>query len=335
MMKRNDGFTLVELMVVILIGSIVTLAASTVLLMCLRMNKNSTEIAERQNTANIVLSALGELAAEKCADVEITDSANWRVMGDNDGDGINEALFSRSGKDILVGSASMMTVSSADVTLHKQLLTLDIKTEDGTAYSVTVFCRLANADLEKTTKVAPAAASSTLRMIPDEEIDRTPDLTGVDHAQGREAFLAVLTAQEGSTGRSLTTGEYFSEWYIGGYEGNPSWNEETPWCACFISWALDQCSSYLNEVPKFAHVDKLMNDFGKVNWKFSDPVPGDVIFFDWIENDTAYPQHVGVVLAVSEDTICTIEGNTNGIAAVRQYAADDPRILGYGILNWK
>ena len=329
-MKRNHGYTLIELLVVILTGTIVTLAATTVLLMCLRMNKNSTDMAGRQNTANIVMNSLGELAAEKCAEVDTFAASGWRVLGVKKEDGSQDELFSRNGSEILLGETSVMTVKNATVVLENQLLTLTVTDEADTVYQITVFCRLAPAE-----ESTPASASSTLRMLPSSEIDRTPDLTGVEHAEGREAFLAVLTAEEGSNGASLTTGEYFSEWYIGGYAENPSWNADTPWCACCLAWAMDRCGEYLNEVPKFAHVDKFMNDFPRTSWKTRNPQPGDVIFFDWIENDTSYPQHVGVVLKVTDTLVCTIEGNTDNQVAVRQYALEDPHILGYGVLNWK
>lgn len=335
MIKRNHGFTLIELLVTILSATLVITAASTVLLVGLRINRESTDIAKQQSTANIVMNSLNELASEKCADIEINavDSGIWKVLGVKK-DGSQPVLFSSNGSEILLGTAPVMTVKSAEISLVNQLLTLDITLEDGTEYHTTIYCRLADPTIVKPILV-PEEASSTLRMLPSSEIDRTPDLAGVEHAEGREAFLAVLTAEEGSTGASLTTGEYFSEWYIGGYADNPSWSTDTPWCACFLSWAMDRCGEYLNEVPKFAHVDKFMNDFPRTSWKTRNPQPGDVIFFDWIENDTSYPQHVGVVLKVTDTLVCTIEGNTDNQVAVRQYALEDPHILGYGVLNWK
>ena len=69
-MKRNQGgFTLVEMMVTIVIGSLVTLAATTVLLLGLRINNRSTQTVTRQNTARVVITMLENLAAEG----EITD----------------------------------------------------------------------------------------------------------------------------------------------------------------------------------------------------------------------------------------------------------------------
>lgn len=71
--------------------------------------------------------------------------------------------------------------------------------------------------------------------------------------------------------------------------------------------------------------------------------PGDLIFFDWgevgtssgvIEGDGSL-DHVGVVLYMTEDQIFTIEGNTDGKVAMRNYAMSDPAIVGYGLLDWR
>ena len=57
-----------------------------------------------------------------------------------------------------------------------------------------------------------------------------------------------------------------------------------------------------------------------------------MIFFDY---DGLDPDHVGIVLTVVDDYIYTIEGNTADMVAVRKYTVNDPRIMGYGVLDWK
>ena len=47
------------------------------------------------------------------------------------------------------------------------------------------------------------------------------------------------------------------------------------------------------------------------------------------------PDHVGAVLCVEGDFLYTIEGNSGGKVAVQRYPKNDPRIVGYGVLNWK
>ena len=62
--RNRDGFTLVEMLVVILVGSIVTLATVTVLLLGVRMQKKTTNTVQQQNASRIILSSLNQLAAE-------------------------------------------------------------------------------------------------------------------------------------------------------------------------------------------------------------------------------------------------------------------------------
>ena len=314
-MKRNEGFTLVELMVTILVGSIVTLAATTVLLLGLRINKKSSETAIQQNTTRILYSVLEEIASEgtikKTVDL---DDGTWKAYNDTETvfsyDADAQTIYSR-------GAPLMENVLSSSVKLDNNLLIIKVETEDGT-YESSVYCRTV----------------SNEENILQEAIDST---TG-----SAETFIKKLASQEGSTGQIVGTDgkpTYYSEWYLedkGGYANNPGWNENTPWCVCFISWALDQCGykDELGKSVKYANVDTFCASFTGKSWKNSSPTAGDIIFFDWIVDDQEDPQHAGVVLQVKDGCIYTIEGNTDGVVAVRKYAADDKRILGYGILNW-
>lgn len=63
------------------------------------------------------------------------------------------------------------------------------------------------------------------------------------------------------------------------------------------------------------------------------PIPGDYVFFDWDRDND--PDHVGAVLCVDGTQLYTIEGNSGGRVAVNCYPKNDPRIVGYGVLNWK
>ena len=63
------------------------------------------------------------------------------------------------------------------------------------------------------------------------------------------------------------------------------------------------------------------------------PSPADSFFFDWDGGNN--PDHVGAVLCVEGNFLYTIEGNSGGKVAVNRYSLSDPRIVGYGVLNWK
>lgn len=328
-MKRNSGFTLVELIVGIAVASIVTAAATTLLLMGLRMNKASSDTATRQNTARIVLTVLEDLAAEKDIELEI-GTETWKVKnGDN-------IIFSYESDSIYIGSSStpiMTDIVNSKVSWDQNannLLKIEIETKEG-KYESFVYCRLI-----QNPEVAPQSGSSENQYSVSRSIDSLISATKLESTlPARENFLNILTAEEGSTGISMTTGEYFSEWYIGSYEENPAWGPDTPWCACFLSWALDQCAGDIKGwVPRYANVDEFMKSFDRASWKTEAPEPGDLVFFDW-QAPYDDPEHVGAVTEARDGYVYTIEGNSNGKVEHRCYALDDPRILGYGILNWK
>ena len=336
MKKSNHGFTLVELVVTMAVASVVMLAATTTLLSYIRINKQGTDIAIRQNTVQIVTSVISDLAAEATVKSPVQSGSEWTLPCIAEG-GTEDILFEYKNSTIFVRGTEFLTnVSQANIELKPDGLlkiAFTIKeNEKEIPYKISVYCRLAQPSETTGESDEENPVSFSLRRSLDEP--QTTDWSRIRYADARKNLISVLEAEKGSTGASLTTGEYFSEWYIGGYDSNPGWNKDTPWCACFVSWALEQCSENLLTVPKYAHVEEFMNSFPIDRWKTSNPQPGDIIFFDWVENNTKFPQHVGVVTAVENGTVRTIEGNADGEVASRVYALDDGRILGYGVLNW-
>ena len=181
---------------------------------------------------------------------------------------------------------------------------------------------------------SPADGAAVLAALTDN--DAAND--NITDSFGRNNFLRMLVSQMGSEGEiidgALSTFAYYTEWYIGGYPGNTGWNKDTPWCASYISWCLEQVSlSVRSNVPRYANVDHFMQHFFADTWleRGNTPTPGDLIFFGYL-ND---PNHMGVVIAADENYVHTIEGNVNDTIALRKYTIDDPNILGYGLLNWK
>lgn len=167
--------------------------------------------------------------------------------------------------------------------------------------------------------------------------DTDPTNDNVTDSLARNNFLKMLASQMGSSGEiitnSLSTYAYYTEWYIGGYEANPGWSKDTPWCASYISWCLEQVNLSINgDVPRYANVDNFYAHFPLEAWLFpgDTPNPGDIVFFGFL-ND---PNHMGVVLAADQRYIYTIEGNTNDTVGIRRYELTDPNIMGYGLLNW-
>ena len=153
----------------------------------------------------------------------------------------------------------------------------------------------------------------------------------------RNIFLKTLISQMGSNGEiiggGLSSYDYYTEWYIGGYKNNSGWSKNTPWCASYISWCIGQINlSVSGEAPRYANVDLFKNHFGTDTWLTPDhtPAPGDLVFFGQ-NND---PNHMGVVITTDEEAIYTIEGNTANVVGIRKYSIADPKILGYGVINW-
>ena len=62
--KSNKGITLVELIVTIAIGSVITLAVVTLLLLGLRFHRKSTDTALRQNEIQVAVTLMEKLIAE-------------------------------------------------------------------------------------------------------------------------------------------------------------------------------------------------------------------------------------------------------------------------------
>ena len=326
-LRDNKGLTLMELIVSIAIGTMVTVAATTVMLLGLRIYNSSNKEALRHQEVRMAITIMEKLVSE-AADVNVSDK---KVYSGNPEDVENKPLLRCEDGAIFTGVdvTVLEGVEEFIPYMEEDLLTITMKVDDE-IYKFSVYCPV------KATMQEMIAFS--LREESPEEV-----LTSAIHDEALtpavRAFLKVLASQVGSDGRILTEdgeGEYYSSWYIGGYEGNDGWNEETPWCGCFVSWALEECRGYIQgHTPKFANVDTFWAEFvTDDSWKSSDPQPGEIIFFDWILDGNVNPEHVGVVLAVRENFIFTIEGNSNNSVKICKYSSESPYILGYGRLNW-
>ena len=121
------------------------------------------------------------------------------------------------------------------------------------------------------------------------------------------------------------SGEKYWRWY--------GFQSYQPWCACFVSWCAEQCG-YIDAgiLPKFSHCSAGVEWF-REKGRFMDssyiPTPGDLIFFDW-ENDGS-ADHVGIVEKVENNTVHTVEGNSNGdTCRQKEYSINSDVIFGYG-----
>lgn len=136
---------------------------------------------------------------------------------------------------------------------------------------------------------------------------------------GNGNIVLVAKSQIGNVG-----GEKYWSWY--GFKSRVSW------CACFVSWCANESGDLDKTIPKFSgtyegemwfkHHDK---------WKSRNytPSPGDIIFFDWEQNDGV--DHVGIVEKVENGKVYTIEGNSRDEVREKSYFLNYKSIYGYGI----
>ena len=338
MKRNNSGFTMVELLVTVAVSSIVLAAAASLMLLGLRVHQTTQKEAGEQQTVRIVLSALEDLSASgKIYRVEPL-SDGWQLQGKT-ADGTPGAVLLRYNSGKLRSGTSgdqvlLDNLRGARVDLDGSLVTFTFATA-AHSYSTSVFCRTGI----EGDSVGKEEAQEKLENPP------LPDSTTLSEAEkkARFQFLQTLANQYDSRGEIKGGSGYFSEWYIGNYESHPGWNQYTPWCACFLSWAADQMKASINDAPpSFAKVDEGMKGFKEGSYgqwrnpndEKNKPIPGDYVFFDW--DGDRDPDHVGAVLCVDENGyLYTIEGNSGGKVAVNCYPKNDPRIVGYGVLNWK
>ena len=344
MKRNNSGFTMVELLVTVAVSSIVLAAAASLMLLGLRVHQTTQKEAGEQQTVRIVLSALEDLSASgKIYRVEPL-SDGWQLQGKT-ADGKSGAVLLRYKSGKLTSGTSgdqvlLDNLRGARVDLDGSLVTFTFATA-AHRYSTSVFCRTG-------IKGDSVGKEDALEKLEELKKPPLPESTELSEAEkkARFAFLQTLAGQYDSRGEIKNgdgTYNYFSEWYINGYKNHPGWNQYTPWCACFLSWAADQKKASIDgDPPSFADVDKGMTKFkdsGMWRERGAEPIPGDYVFFDWDgRNDPdggKDPDHVGAVLCVEGDFLYTIEGNSGGKVAVQRYLLSDSRIVGYGMLKWK
>lgn len=334
MKRNNSGFTMVELLVTVAVSSIVLAAAASLMLLGLRVHQTTQKEAGEQQTVRIVLSALEDLSASgKIYRVQPL-SDGWQLQGKT-ADGKSGAVLLRYKSGKLTSGTSgdqvlLDNLRGAQVILDDSLVTFSFSTA-AHSYSTSVFCRTGI----EGDSVGKAEAQEKLDKLKNQTLPVSTTLTEAQK-KARFEFLKTLAGQLDSKGEIKNTDTYFSKWY------NSDWNKNTPWCACFLSWAAAQQpgETFDGDPPRFADVDdgmKLFRDNGRDDqWRDSGatPIPGDYVFFDWDRDSDL--DHVGAVLCVDENGyLYTIEGNSSGRVALNCYPKNDPRIMGYGVLNWK
>ena len=353
-LRKNDGLTLVELIVSIAIGTMIFAAAATVILLGIRIHHHTTDSIMQQYTARTVITVFEDLVKEGTIErIDTEEDGSWSVV-----DGTGQVILSYHGSEKIIytgaypkgenaagtGTPILENVEESTINLDGRILKITIKDAKET-YQSSVYCRT--------------------QVVTDGKEETTPPST-IEEDTSREAFLKVLNSQMGQSfglinhekekealGVSICDCEkkdftWFSEWYVGGFTEdamNQNWNENTPWCSCFVSWGLVRAglkgpaghSKWFANVNKFQEFMVTQSAWTSKSDVTEEklPKPGDLIFLDTNaydgEND---PTHVGVVCKVEDGSVFTIEGNVmeDDVDKVKMqdYSLGDDRIIGYG-----
>lgn len=110
-----------------------------------------------------------------------------------------------------------------------------------------------------------------------------------------------------------------------------------PWCATFAS-AVAIATNCTDIVPTEVSCYFMVEGFKKLGEWIEDesvkPQIGDYIFYDWddtgIGDNRGVPDHVGIVVSVTDYTITVIEGNRNDSVAYRTIEVNGKYIRGFG-----
>ena len=145
----------------------------------------------------------------------------------------------------------------------------------------------------------------------------------------RDNMLKIAESQLGYRETAENHTKY-GKWY--GMDGQP-------WCAMFVSWCARRAGVPQSVIPNFASCTyggmKWFREQGR--WKNASYTPqgGDIVFFDWEEEDGSgrdgQAEHVAIVEYATKDTIHTIEGNTDNEMVERRERPRDGSILGFGV----
>ena len=132
-MKRNDGFTLIELVISIAIGSLITAAALSTLLFGLRINAQTANNAKQQNATNMLVQILQNVAESK--ELDVSEDA-LSILSDE-----NTIVVFDGERILLNGSEFMTDVDNFKATMSDDNRLLTIELNNG-KYVASVYCRL-------------------------------------------------------------------------------------------------------------------------------------------------------------------------------------------------
>ena len=122
-----------------------------------------------------------------------------------------------------------------------------------------------------------------------------------------------------------------------GYTRYGAWygNEYGDWCAMFAAFCIRYAGIPAEQMPVnsgcAAWISELKNAGMYVESQTKQPKSGDLVFFDLDQDGSA--DHVGIVEKVQESgTLKVVEGNSADMVKENEWATEDAKILGYGLI---
>ena len=231
-------------------------------------------------------------------------------------------------------------------TVNKQLVCSLVTEESSSEHIHTEACykkELTCKEAEHShTKICYSNKNADVETASDWERTLPKKLSGV----WAEDVLAVADSQLGYT---ESTKNYIitEDGKTKGYSRYGDWYGDSygDWCAMFVSFCLNYAEVDEALMPYDANCQHWIETLSKEEYQLYhkageyDPVPGDLIFFNWDKNEDS--DHVGLVYEIIEATdthgvqVKTIEGNASNTVKYRTYDIDDKSIMGYGQLPEK
>ena len=105
-----------------------------------------------------------------------------------------------------------------------------------------------------------------------------------------------------------------------------------PWCAAFVS-AVGMACGLKDVILPHVNCDGMIAAYQQqgrfVRNPSYNPMPGDLIFYDWDGNSRT--DHVGIVFSVQDREITVIEGNRSDAVMYRTITRGDGSIYGYAV----
>jgi hypothetical protein len=160
----------------------------------------------------------------------------------------------------------------------------------------------------------------------------------IEHSNisAKECFISIVKNEIGIKEKAYNNVKY-NTWYYGKtVRAATDSSTAYAWCAVFISWCADQADIPQSVIPKtassrvYANYYNNLGQYTKYKSSYT-PKVGDLIFIDWEKKrgNISTIDHVGIVIAVENGQVITVEGNYSNKVSCNTYSLNDRSITGY------